>query len=222
MTDKFTTFAFTFRPRDGITDEQVSKLEKYVRKNCEYYHIITEKQHDERHVHCALVMKKPTTRSNVTVQLSRLYKDLEPDEKKVMVQGLKVWYNEDWLTKYLDKDDDTVVIASCLPEKGYLESYFPVKKTKEDKAVNRRLQWHSLMIELEGYWREYMPVHLEVNTMTVRDFLFELQYSKRVIGLMDDKKLLQVSKWFVRWWHKAERCVIELPVFEKEEGPGMH
>lgn len=222
MAEKFSTFAFTFRPRDGVTDKQIEKLVAYARKNCKWYHVITEKQDDERHIHCGLVLKNPASRSHVSVQLGRLYKDLETDEKKVMLQGLKVWYNEDWLEEYLNKDDDTVVIASCLPEKGCLESYFPVKKTKENTESRRRLQWHSYMIELEGYWRKYMPTHLEVNTATVRDFLFEMQYSKRVIGLMDDKKLIQVSRWFVRWWHKAERCLLDLPPFEKEEGPGFH
>ena len=219
--DKYKTFAFTLRPRDGVTDKQIEQICVYSRKNCEYYHVITEKTDDERHVHAAWVMKEPKARSNVATCLIRMFKELADDEKRVMQNGLKIMYNEDWLRKYMDKDDDTVVVTTNLPEAGYLESYFPKKKSQEP-AVKKRLQWHSYMIELEGLWREYQSPHLDVNTARVRDFLFDMQYSKRRIGLLDDKKLIQVSRWFTRWMNKAESCLLELPPFEKEEGPGFH
>jgi len=45
-----------------------------------------------------------------------------------------------------------------------------------------------------------------------------MQYEKRFIGLMDDKKLIQTVCWLVRWMLKANYCSLELPPFEKEEG----
>lgn len=219
--EKFKTFAFTLNPRNGVTDKQIEKIEKYSRAQCEYYHVITEKKGDQRHVHAAWVLKVPQTRSYVSVYMSRMFKDLEPDEKKVMLQGLKVMYNEDFIRNYMDKDDDTVVVCSCLPEAGYLESYFPPKKEAESRKT-RQLAFHQMMIDLEKLWHEHVPPHLEKNTVNARDFLYDMQYSKRLIGLMDDKKCNQVSRWLVRWMNKAERCLLELPPFEKEEGPGMH
>lgn len=219
--DKFKTFAFTFRPRDGVTDKQIEKICTYSSKQCEYYHVITEKKEDERHVHAAWVLKEPRARSYISVYLTRMFKELEPDEKSVMLSGLKVMYNNDWIGKYMNKGDDTVVVQTNLPEAGYLESYFP-KKVVKDAPQKKRLMWHSYMMELEGLWREHVSPLMEVNTSTVRDFLFEMQYSKRKIGLLDDKKLMQVSRWLTRWMNKAESCLLELPPFEKEEGPGMH
>lgn len=220
---KFKTFAFTLRPRDGVTDKQIQKLNKYIRNKCEYWHVITEKTDDERHVHAALVMKEPTTRSNISTYLSRMYKDLEDDEHKVMLSGLKIMYNEDFIRKYMDKDDDTVVVDSNLPEEGFLESYFPPKPKEEGVKAKRQLAYHQYMKELEALWREHQPVHVEVNTENVRDFLFNMQYNKRLIGLIDDKKLIQVSKWLTRWMNKVEWCHTGfLPPFEHEEGAGHH
>lgn len=82
---------------------------------------------------------------------------------------------------------------------------------------------HATMEQYEQLWRIHMSSLTEVNTSTVRDFLFDMQYNKRVIGLLDDKKLMQHARWFTRWFHKAESCPQSfLPPFETEEGPGIH
>lgn len=216
------TFAFTLRPRNGITNSDIVKMEKFVRSKCEYYHVITEKLDDERHIHAALILKSAMTRSDVSTYLKRMFKHLEPDEQKVMLQGLKVMYNSDFINNYLNKDDNTVVVASNLPEVGCLESYFTPKPPPKDVSLSRRLAFHSLMDELEKLWFEHVPPHLEKNTINARNFLFDMQYSKRLIGLMDDKRMVQTSRWLVRWMNKSERCSFELPPFEKEEGPGFH
>lgn len=217
--DKFKTFAFTLRPRNGVTDEHLRKIEAYTRKKCEWYHVVTEKTGSERHIHAGWVLKDPSTRSNVATYMNRMFQSLDPDEKKVMNSGLKIMYNEDFIRKYLDKDDDTVVVCSCLPERGYLESYFPPRKVV---PVATRLAYHSQLTALESLWREHVAPHVEVNTANARDFLFDMQYSKRLIGIMDDKKLIQTSRWLVRWMNKADRCLLDMPPFEKEEGPGFH
>lgn len=218
--EKLKTFAFTLNPRDGVTDEHLRKLEAYTRKHCEWYHVVTEKTGDQRHIHAGWILKNPSTRSNVSVYMKRMFDDLDPTEQRVMLQGLKVMYNEDFIKNYLDKDDDTVIVCSNLPEAGCLESYFPRKKAKLEAP--RRLAYQQMMIDLEKLWHEHVPPHREKNTLNARDFLYDMQYNKRLIGLLDDKKLIQVSRWLVRWMNKAERCLTDLPPFEKEEGPGFH
>lgn len=222
MTDKFSTFAITIRPRSGISEDDIKKYCAFVKKHCSYYYIITEKEDDERHIHSAIFFKIPKTRSNVTTYLSRLFKHYDSEEKRVLNNGCKILYNNDFITSYMNKGDDTVVIERNLPEISQLEAYYP-PKPEVSTAEQRRLHMHSTMISYEQYWHQYMSPIAEVNTSTVRDFLFDLQYNKRVIGLLDDKKLIQHARWFTRWYHKAESCPSSfLPPFETEEGPGIH
>lgn len=219
--DKFSTYSVTVRPRSGITDEQVEKFCKWVKRNCKYYYVITEKTEDERHIHSALFLNVPKKRSNVSQMLLQLFKGLDPEERSVLQKGVKILYSNSFISDYMDKGDDTVVIERNLPELGCLESFYPPKPTTPSQV--RRLNMHATMEQYENLWREHMSPIAEVNTATVRDFLFDMQYNKRVIGLMDDKKLIQHSRWFTRWYHKAESCPQSfLPPFESEEGPGIH
>jgi len=211
---EFKTYAFTLRPADGVNDDHLKTFDKWVRKNCEYYHLITEKTGSARHLHAALYLKKPKTRSNVSTFLVRLFSDLTPTERSVMLKGLKVLYNNDWVTNYLNKDDDTVVIASNLPEKSHLESWYPSLPKTESKTKRCSLYYH----ELESLWYKYQPVDAEVNTMVARDFLFRMMYSERVLPVLrDDKAIVQTARHLVRWLNKTSYSSIELAPFEKEE-----
>lgn len=223
MSSKFTTFAITIRPRSGVSDSDISSFSSFVRKHCEYYYVITEKTEDERHIHSALFFRIPKTRSNVITYMSRLFKHFDKEEKANLNKSIKILYSNDFITKYMNKDDDTVVIERNLPELGHLESFYPDKPSSVSDADSRRLYMHSTMREYETLWRKYMSPIAEVNTLTVRDFLFDMQYSKRCIGLLDDKRVLQHARWFTRWYHHAESCPSSfLPSFESEEGPGIH
>lgn len=213
---EFKTFAITFRPSNGVSDLHIEKTMKWVRKHGEYYHVITEKTGSSRHIHAAVFLKKEKTQGNVCVMLCGLYQDLTPEEKTVLRRGVKVLYNYDWISNYLDKDDDTVVIASNLPEKSRLESYFPEKP--DDPIVNRARKCSAYYHELEDLWRKRQPVAVEINTITARDFLFRMMYSERCINVIrDDKTIIQTARHLVRWLNKSEVSTIELPVFEKEE-----
>lgn len=208
------TFAYTIRPRGGISDSDIVKFHEYLRKKADYYYLVTEKEDDERHIHACCIRKKAVTRANASTELTRLFKELDADEKKVLLQGLKVWSSREFLD-YMNKGDSTVVIAENLPEAGCLESYFPVTNVN---SSTKKLQHHALMERLESLWHKHVPPHWAVNTENVRHFLTEMQYDKREIGLMNDKHMFQVAKWLTRWMLKANHCVLPLPQFDVEEG----
>ena len=177
--DKIKSFALTLRPLDGVSDHQIDKLSKWVRKTCDYYHIVTEKTMAERHIHAGLFMKEECTRSNIVTRMMQLFPDLTPTEKSVFRQGIKIMYNPDFISKYLDKDDDTIVISSSLPEAHHMESYFPPKPDLPSlsKAKKCSLYYH----ELERLWMEHTTPGTEINTVVVRDFLFNVMYNLRVL-----------------------------------------
>lgn len=213
--EKVKTYALTIRPLDGITDDQIKKISKYVKKKCVYYHVVTEKTMAERHIHAGLFLESPTSRSNFVTDIMRLFKELTPREKSVLRGGIKIMYNYDFINSYLDKDDDTVVIESCLPESGHIESFFPPKPVvSENKAKKCSLYYH----ELESLWMQHQNPSIEINTINARDFLFKMMYSLRCLPVIrDDKQIIQVARHLVRWLNKQEESTIELPCFEKEE-----
>ena len=217
---KFKTFAFTLRPLNGVTDRHIEKLCTYLSKNAEYYKVITEKTGDQRHIHSAFVMKKETARGDIAIYLKRMYKELTPEEMKVMLQGLKVWYNRDFLD-YLDKGDDTVVVVENLPEVATLDALFPPPPST--LADTRKLSNQAMLTELEKLWFEHtLPGHAK-NTENARNFLWDMMYNKRLIGVMlDDRRIDQVARALVRWMMKATTCTVMNPPYMMEEGEDVH
>lgn len=214
---EFKTFAITFRPRNGVTDYHVEKCMKWVRKHSLYYHVITEKSGSAKHIHAAVFLHKEKTKSNVCVMWCGLFSDLDPEEKTVLRRGVKILYNYDWINSYLDKDDETVVVSSNLPEKSHLESWFPEKPVTVN-AESRVRKCSVFYHELADLWRKHQPVTVEVNTMNARDFLFKLMYGLKCINIIrDDKAIIQTARHLVRFINGTCQSTIELPVFEKEE-----
>lgn len=212
----FRTFALTVRPLDGITDKQISTMAKWLKKSCDYYHLVTEKTGSARHLHTGFILRESRTRSNVLSKILNLHKDLTATEKSVLRSGLRIMYNWDFVNSYLDKDDDTVVIESCLPEVGHVESFFPPKPVPAEATKSKKcsLYYH----ELEAMWYKYTTPGYEVNTINARHFLFRVMYSERCLPVIrDDKQIVQTARHLVRWLNKSTESTIELPPFEKEE-----
>ena len=69
---KYSTYALTVRPKNGISDSQVTMVVDFIKKYCTYWKIVTEKLEHERHVHAAMYLKTPTARSNVLTSVMRL------------------------------------------------------------------------------------------------------------------------------------------------------
>lgn len=215
MTQKFKTYAITVRPKDGVSDKHINVMAKWVRKHCEYYHIVTEKEGSQRHIHVAVVLHEAKPRSNIVTMMKCVFKDFDDTERKVLFRGIKILYNEDFIYNYLDKDDDTVVIDSHLPEKGFLESYFPPKPVESDGRTKKcSLFYH----ELESLWYQHTRPGEDVNTVNARNFLFKMMYSDRLIPVIrDDKGIIQTARHLTRWLNKSDYSTVELPPFEKEE-----
>lgn len=216
MVVKFTTFALTIRPAAGVTDQHILDVDKWVRKHARYYHVVTEKEGSARHIHAGLVLYEPKQRSNVTQAMKYIFKHLSPIEQRVMLKGIKVMYNEDFIRKYLDKDDNTVVVASCLPEDGHMEKYFPPKPEPRSSQVTKKCSHY--YHELESLWYEHVSPDIQVNTINARNFLCKMMYSVRCIPVIrDDKQIIQTARHLVRWLKKTEEYPLELPPFEQEE-----
>jgi len=211
---KFSTYALTIRPLNGVSDDDVKSFTRFVTKRCTYYSIITEKSGSERHLHAGLFLTKSVTRSNVVQSMKQLFKHLTSSEQTVLFQGIKIMYNFDFITKYMDKDDDTVVIAQCLPEQSYLDSIFPKLPAAVKKVPKHSAFYH----ELESLWYKHTRPVEEANPVNCRHFLCNMMYKERLINVIrDDKQIIQVSRHLARWLNKVDEWDgTEIAPFEKD------
>lgn len=211
---KVRSFAVTIRPAGGITDEQIDRFVKFVKKHCEYYFIVTEKDDVSRHIHSGLFLKKSSTSSNLCTQLLRLYKDFSHEEKAVMRGGVKFMYNGDFITNYMDKDDDTVVIERCLPEKATMDSYFsevPAPKKKGPTAAD------PFYANLESLWWKHKRPIEETNPVNLRNFLMKMMNVERVIRVIsDNRKIFQISVALSRYINKEDSWKVEPEAFHQD------
>lgn len=126
-TFSFTSWCISFNPRNGITDEQIQNIINNVTTRCDKYIFVTEGVGERRHLHGQFFLKKgPTRKYNVMRWYLNEELGLDKDEIPVQKRGLKFAYNNDFLVKYMDKDDDTVKILRALPENiDDLKVYYP-------------------------------------------------------------------------------------------------
>lgn len=208
------SFSVTLRPLNGVDDEHISRLVKWVKKNCEYYFVITEKLDHERHVHAAVFLKNPKTPSNFSTDMIRLFKDLSVEEKSVFRKGIKSMYNSDWINSYLEKGDDTVVIERNLPEEATMDAYFSEVPDKRKKGPSCADPFYA---NLEKLWWEYKRPIEETNPSNLRNFLMRMMNKERLIRVIaDNKKIFQISCALSRYINKETSWNVEPDPFHQD------
>lgn len=210
---KYTSYAITFRPRNGVTDAHITKFMKYVRRTCQYYYVVTEKCDDARHLHAGIFLSIPKSKSNIATDLKRIDPTLDDDEKRNIGRGIRIQYNFDFIQNYLDKDDDTVLVAKNLPEVARLDTFWP--PPEEQRLAQSKKAVDKYYANLEALWYIHTPVALEVNKDNCCDFLFNLMYNLRLIRVIkDDKTIKQTAINLMRYLQKTTRHTLEWAPWE--------
>jgi len=208
------SYALTIRPLRGCSDKHIALIQKWVKKHCAYYYVITEKQEEERHIHAGLFLKKATSKSNLGLTIQRLFKDLSFEEHRVLRDGVKVMYNYDFIGKYMEKDDDTVVIERHLPEESTLDEYFseiPPKSKKGPVATD------PFYANLERLWYAHKRPIEETNPNNLRHFLMDMMNNKRLIRVIaDNRKIFQISCALARYINKETSFNVEPEPFHQD------
>jgi len=208
------SYCITFRPHGGVTDKQISTLSRWIKKSSEYYFVITEKEDEARHIHASIFLNKKTTRSNLTITLSRLFKELTHEEKAVFNRGIKAQYNSDFITEYMNKGDDTVVIERNLPEIATLDKYFaevPDKRKKGPKTTD------PFYANLEKLWFEHKRPIEECNPSNLRNFLMDMMNNKRLIRVIaDNRKIFSISCALSRYINRETSFHVEPEPFHQD------
>ena len=211
---KIRSYALTIRPRDGVDHEQIIRFVSWVRKHCDYHHVITEKTDHERHIHAALFLKKKTSRSNLCLLLCRLFKELDTEELATLRGGVKKMYNIDFIKTYMDKDDHTIVIDKNLPEESTLEEYFSEIPPPKKKGPSSTDPFYK---NLEKLWWTYKRPIEETNPKNLRNFLMNMMNNERKIRVIaDNRKIFSLSCALSRYINKETEFHVEPEVFHQD------
>lgn len=199
---EYSAYAITIRPADGITDDQIQAVTKFIISRCDYYVIVTEKTGAARHLHAGLFLKKPVQKKVINVRLRELkcFKALSNSEKYVMNKGTKIMYNRDFIDEYLTKGDDTEIIDINAPPED-CSDYFPppeeqdraMRSARINTAKNAKLQ------ELEELFLEHGPPHMS-SFKVAKNFLADMMFNKRLIkGYKDMRELNATATMFMHY-----------------------
>jgi len=211
------SFAVTVRPRAGISDDEIKTFVSWTKKKCDYYYVITHKDHGDRHIHAGLFFKKSCTRSNLATQLLRLFKDMDVEEKQVLRKGIKMMYNNDFIDNYMSLDkveENPMVVVKSLPEQGTIDSYYslcPAPKKKGPSATD------PFYANLEKLWFEFKRPIEETNPPNLRNFLMNMMNNERKIRVIaDNKKIFMISVALSRYINKEESFHVEADQFHQD------
>lgn len=227
MSSQSTTYrawAFTVRPRNGISDERIKDFVDWMEKSdkIECAYAITEKLAEERHLHAILFFNKDNGRrkGDINKQLERIFqkRDVEDGELKVLRMGTRIVYNSDYLENYLDKDDNTVEVCDKMEnydpgidvegDGNFCCPYFPTQAEqdavqKQSNAVDQ--YFHSLAVKYEGW------LGTRCNDMEMVKWWFGVaMFSDKTIKVITDtRKLNQIVVGLYRYTNSNELCLID-------------
>ena len=194
---QYQTFGFTLRPTDGVTDEQIDRFLKWGKKLPGLF-AITHKSGKERHLHTAFILDKPWYKSNLQLTFLRMYPELTDNEKVVLRKGVKLWYNWEFVDRYLTREEEEQeVIFNNLD--GQEPPFPPPDDTSSKRPVN---PWYD---DREKEWKELYGEELPIDWDDVASFLNKRMYADREIQVIADPRLFanKVHSLY-NWLHRYE------------------
>lgn len=195
---KYISYSITLRPKGGILDSDIDLLKKFTVKYCKFYMIITEKKDDERHVHAALYLKKEQQQGHFNRTIKNVF--CRMFEERESIWGVaykgKPMYNDDFVSKYMQKDDDTVVVESHLPDIVERCSYY------RDTPAKEKVEYYA-----DPYYQKLKKLYVETvpegkigpdmrpSNEDMHKFLYDLMYKHYKIKVISDhRKFRRVCK----------------------------
>lgn len=202
----YETWAMTIRTGFGVTDEMIPLVINWVKKRAKWYFIITEKKDDEKHFHIAMVMIRPTSKSNLNTNLcdSAFAKNWTEEQRRVQRRGTKIWYSDVWAENYLRKDDDTVIISEVMPSADLwpdeIQAKYPLP---DDNRSKRKFEGDPQFIKYETLWHALAAKHPQfeiVSEARISEFFDYIMYGERLINVISDpRRLAWVKKAFYKF-----------------------
>lgn len=188
-TPTYKSFTITVRPLDGITDETVDAVKKWLIKQG-YAVAVLEKEGSARHLHAQIWYDTPKSKGDTCKALVRICErtitGFTDKEKRVLRNGVDIGYS-DWYLDYLienDNKEDNPNILIYNPPDITSDYYASEEQQERIKTVSRAVDQR--MAELEQKCIEYLgKKELKDNTIIsmklVAEFLADAMFVSRSI-----------------------------------------
>lgn len=199
----FRSFCFTIRPKDGITNECVDSIVKWLKRHPQYAIAVLEMEGICRHLHAQIFYDEPKNKGDITKQLKRIVFDnsklnceLEIEQqKRILAQGVKIAYN-DWFEHYLlcndDKAEPPNIVYDKLPDNT--NDFYPTEEEQESvktisTAVDKRFA------ELELSCKAYLQdqPYSQINIAKFLSWAMFIDRSLKVVIQQRDRVALCIS-----------------------------
>lgn len=214
----YKSFGITLRPPHGVTAVHEARVVKHILKNCDYYHVVSEKEGDDRHLHMVLMYKDAKKKSDVCKLVNRWGSLDEPNSKRYG-KCVKIAYNCEWVQKYcldnpLKEGEVRSEVCKQLPA-GHIESYFPTESEQQLAQSKAKPSCFARMREYESLWYEHMPQGTELCRENVDWFLSKVWYNLRIMkGPLDGRHQKSVCMYLLRWMRRCDAPTMEWAPFE--------
>lgn len=196
MERKYKAFAFTIRPKQGLTENLKLEFLDWI-KNKDGGFAVLEGEGESLHMHGGIFLEVETTKSNFNMQLQRHFEKHKRDEDSIKVQrgGTRILYDMNFLNNYLNKQDSRT-IYQAIPDN--VDDYFPSQEEQEcakNKCVDSVLAEYDLLIRENYKWENFGDVHEHFD-----EWLYDLWFRKKLVKApREKKKKRELSDNLKRW-----------------------
>lgn len=187
----FRSFGITIRPLDGITDDTVENVMKYLKRHPNYAVAVLEKEGIERHLHAQVWYDTAKYKGDIKKQMirivsnSKLVHDWNIDQKRHSVY-VKIAY-KDWYNDYLIENDLKGKANILLDNPPALsEDYYPSEQ-EQDKVKTIASSVDPRFAKYEQDCLEYLDGS-EITIRSVAGYLSFAMFVERSIKVIIHKR----------------------------------
>ncbi len=188
---EFRSFAFTIRPLGGVKEN--GDLEKSVIIYLTKYRgfVVSEKEGTQRHLHGQIFYEKPKRKFDVNKALNLLCQrsvtGWDLSQQRVLHQGTKIAYNDDWWLNYTNKESESELLYHDIP--GNTVEYYPTPEQQQSVQARTNAVDKTFHHLVELYEADPPPLANDFpDEEDIRKWLYCLMYIDKKIKVIEDRR----------------------------------
>lgn len=215
------SFAITVRPKNGLHKEYDTAVIKWIKKQ-KYGAYVHEMEDEARHLHAQIWIDetRQKDRNDIRKALFRIAEKYDPDwsgaSKKVLSQGVKYAYNDDFVDKYCTKENEIEYMKMPLDT----SIYYPTPEEQEEIKRKATRVADAYFDHLKREWEEQNPEY-EYNYIEtpyhVGKFYYDLMFKEKKIAVVrDDRSRKQNAKCLLHYLFPHSQSIMDM-ILTKED-----
>lgn len=183
------SFSITVRPRLGLHNEYDEAVIKYITKH-QYHAYVHEMEHEARHIHAQIWIPK-SNQDNIRKALFRIGEKFDPTwdpaSKKLLSGGVRIAYNDDFVEKYMAKENKPIM---NLPDNT--SDYYPSKEEQAKAMAKAKRCADPYFNHLKELWFEQFPgyneIEPEILLYDIAMFYYDQMFRYKNIAVIRDAR----------------------------------